>query len=70
MVDDDLRRDGIKSTEFHSGVTQARRENLLDKFRKGRINCLVATDVAARGIDIPEVNLIIHRKFFFCHFLN
>lgn len=55
-----LQRYGIRSTDFHSDVSQSRREILLGQFRKGRLNVLVATDVAARGIDIPEINLIIH----------
>ncbi len=45
---------------IHGDVTQAARENALQRFRQGSLTALVATDVAARGIDIPDVNLVIH----------
>lgn len=41
-------------------MSQNDRERKLDKFRKGRFSCLVATDVAARGLDIPNVDLVLH----------
>jgi superfamily II DNA/RNA helicase len=48
MLNSSLRRLGIRSTDFHSEITQNRRKQLLDKFREGRLNVLIATDVAAR----------------------
>ena len=57
-----LQRSGIRSTDFHSDISQGKRTSLLRSFREGHLNVLVATDVAARGIDIPEINLILHRK--------
>ena len=42
---------------LHGDIAQSSREVTLDSFRKGKINVLVATDVAARGLDIPEVRL-------------
>lgn len=40
---------------LHGDIAQSTREKTLEDFRKGRIQVLVATDVAARGLDIPEV---------------
>ncbi|CAH1793348.1 unnamed protein product [Owenia fusiformis] len=50
---------GLKAEAIHSDCTQRRRENIMKAFRKGLIKVLVATDVAARGLDIPETDLII-----------
>ena len=45
---------------FHGGLEQLDRERALIKFRNGTTNLIVATDLAARGIDIPEIKFIIH----------
>lgn len=45
---------------LHGDITQAQRERTLAGFRDGRFNILIATDVAARGLDIPNVDLVIH----------
>ncbi|CAK9872779.1 unnamed protein product [Sphagnum jensenii] len=45
---------------LHGDISQAQREKTLDAFREGKITVLVATDVAARGLDVPNVDLIIH----------
>ena len=45
---------------LHGDMSQADRERKLDNFRKGRYSVLVATDVAARGLDIPNVDLVLH----------
>ncbi len=45
---------------FHGGMEQRDREEALIMFRNGTVDILVATDLAARGIDIPEMNFIIH----------
>ena len=44
---------------LHGDIEQNQREVTLDGFRKGKFPVLVATDVAARGLDIPEVDLVI-----------
>jgi ATP-dependent RNA helicase DDX21 len=44
---------------LHGDISQQQREITLDGFRNGKFNVLVATDVAARGLDIPEVQLVI-----------
>jgi len=45
---------------FHGGMEQDERERALLKFRNGSIKILITTDLAARGLDIPEVEYIIH----------
>lgn len=45
---------------YHGGMQQVDRERALYKFRAGSTNVLVATDLAARGLDIPEVGAVIH----------
>ncbi|KAJ8465120.1 hypothetical protein OPV22_027672 [Ensete ventricosum] len=45
---------------LHGDISQNQREKTLAGFRDGRFNILIATDVAARGLDIPNVDLVIH----------
>jgi ATP-dependent RNA helicase DDX21 len=45
---------------LHGDIAQAQREKTLGRFRAGGITVLVATDVAARGLDIPSVELVVH----------
>ncbi|PIA33030.1 hypothetical protein AQUCO_04200048v1 [Aquilegia coerulea] len=45
---------------LHGDISQSQRERTLAGFRDGRFNVLVATDVAARGLDVPNVDLVIH----------
>jgi superfamily II DNA/RNA helicase len=45
---------------LHGDISQNQREKTLAGFREGRFNVLIATDVAARGLDIPNVDLVIH----------
>ena len=44
---------------IHGDIEQKTREKTLQAFRDGKVKCLVATDVAARGLDIPEIDLVI-----------
>lgn len=50
----------ISSEALHGDISQHQRERTLNGFRQGKFSVLVATDVAARGLDIPNVDLIIH----------
>ncbi|XP_047979782.1 DEAD-box ATP-dependent RNA helicase 53, mitochondrial-like [Salvia hispanica] len=50
----------FKCEPLHGDITQNQRERTLSAFREGRINILVATDVAARGLDVPNVDLVVH----------
>jgi ATP-independent RNA helicase DbpA len=45
---------------YHGGLEQIDREKTLIKFRNGSINLLITTDLAARGLDIPEIEAVIH----------
>ena len=45
---------------LHGDMSQAAREAVLQRFRDGRVMCLIATDVAARGLDIANVDLVVH----------
>ncbi|KAI9191305.1 hypothetical protein LWI28_006694 [Acer negundo] len=49
-----------KCEALHGDISQSQRERTLAGFRAGSFNILVATDVAARGLDVPNVDLIIH----------
>ncbi len=55
-----LRSMGIANTFFHGGMDQPEREKTLVQFRNGSILFLVASDLAARGLDIPEVKHVVH----------
>ena len=55
-----LDKNGIKYGTFSGGMEQKDRERSLIKFRNGTCQVLIATDLAARGIDIPEMKYIIH----------
>ncbi len=59
-VSDFLIQNQIGHGCFHGGMEQQDRERSLIKFRNGTHNIIVATDLAARGLDIPELNFIIH----------
>lgn len=51
---------GVAYSLFHGGLKQDQRELQLTKFRNGSSQVLIATDIAARGIDIPELDYVIH----------
>lgn len=51
---------GYDAEAIHGDITQAQREKTLAKFRKKRVNILVATDVAARGIDVTDLTHVIN----------
>lgn len=63
VLNEDLYDIGIKSNDLHSDHSQNKRARILGDFRKGKTNVLVATDVAARGLDIQEVNLVVQIGF-------
>lgn len=55
-----LERNDISSAAIHSERTQRQRENALDGFRRGKFKVLVATDIAARGIDVDGISHVIN----------
>lgn len=59
-VSDDLKERGFANSPLHGDMAQASREKALNRFRQGKIDVLVATDVAARGIDVEGVTHVIN----------
>jgi ATP-dependent RNA helicase RhlE len=55
-----LRRDGIPAKALHGGMAQNQRSRALDGFRDGTITILVATDLAARGIDVDDIAMVVN----------
>ena len=52
--------EGVKAAPIHGDLRQAQREKALSDFMDGKVKCLVATDVAARGIHVDDVDVVIH----------
>ncbi|MDZ7841787.1 MAG: ATP-dependent RNA helicase RhlB [Gammaproteobacteria bacterium] len=55
-----LQRSGLSAGVLSGDVPQKKRERLLERFKAGEVNVLVATDVAARGLHIPDVSLVVN----------
>ena len=55
-----IRKEGVRAAPIHGDLRQAHREKSLEDFSKGRLPVLVATDVAARGLDIEDVDVVVH----------
>ncbi|MGU5717472.1 DEAD/DEAH box helicase [Aeromonas taiwanensis] len=58
-----LGKGGINALAFHGDLSQSAREKVLIEFRAGTLQALVATDVAARGLDISDLNYVINVEF-------
>ncbi|GHD59155.1 DEAD/DEAH box helicase [Jeongeupia chitinilytica] len=59
-VADALRMDSIRADALHGDLPQRMRRKVLDKLRRGEIDVIVATDVAARGIDVAGIGLVLN----------
>ncbi|MDB5012638.1 MAG: dbpA [Daejeonella sp.] len=59
-ISDILREQGLAHGIFHGGMEQEDREKALLKFRNGSYRILITTDLASRGLDIPEIEYIVH----------
>jgi superfamily II DNA/RNA helicase len=59
-VSDSLTDSSVVNEYFHGGLEQHIRERVLGKFRNGSCNILVCTDLASRGLDIPDIKHVIH----------
>ena len=55
-----LKDNGVKATRLHGGRTQSQRRQAIDQFREGKFDVLVATDIAARGLDIHHIAHVIN----------
>ena len=58
-----LERNGYSVSSLHGDLSQMQRTAALEDFKLGRKRLMVATDVAARGLDIPEVEMVINYTF-------
>ncbi|MGV6861103.1 MAG: DEAD/DEAH box helicase [Putridiphycobacter sp.] len=61
-VADKLMADGYSAEPLHGDLSQAQRDRVMEKFRNKGIQILVATDVAARGIDVNDITHVIHHS--------
>ena len=55
-----LRREGVACEMFHGGMEQKDRERALYKFSNGSCNVFISTDLASRGLDIPNIDHVVH----------
>ena len=62
-VEENLKRMGYRVAAIHGDLNQNAREAALADFKSGDAGLLIATDVAARGLDIPDVNMVINYTF-------
>lgn len=62
-IEEFIHRKGFKVAGIHGDLSQQKRTESLDAFKTGQVPILVATDVAARGLDIPAVKLVINVTF-------
>jgi ATP-dependent RNA helicase DeaD len=60
VVAEHLVKDGYNAEALHGDLSQSQRESVMNKFRQRVVTILVATDVAARGIDVDSVSHVIH----------
>lgn len=62
-ISDLLASVGIRARELHGDISQTQRDRTMSDFRAGRFKALVATDVAARGLDVANVDMVINIGF-------
>ncbi|CAM1366630.1 DEAD/DEAH box helicase [Tenacibaculum litopenaei] len=62
QIADNLIKDGYNADALHGDLSQAQRDSVMEKFRKKNIQMLVATDVAARGLDVDSLTHVINHK--------
>ncbi len=60
IVNKNLNKQNIRSQALHGGITQNSRNQVMEAFHNKKLDVLVASDVAARGLDIKNVNLVIN----------
>ena len=59
-VADELEGEGLRVTSIHGGMPQRKRSQAVEEFGEGKTHAIVATDVAARGLDIKGVHCVVH----------
>jgi ATP-dependent RNA helicase DeaD len=60
VVSKNLTKNGVKAHAIHGGLTQSSRTKVMEAFKDGKIDVLVASDVAARGLDIKHVDMVVN----------
>ncbi|MCH8545015.1 MAG: DEAD/DEAH box helicase [Alcanivorax sp.] len=55
-----LRNAGFRATALNGDMAQAQREQVVEQIKNGRIDILVATDVVARGLDVPRISMVLN----------
>eukprot|EP00798_Chlamydomonas_sp_ICE-L_P032483 gene32483-17723_t len=63
QVEQLLQARGFKCASIHGDISQPMRQQAVEQFKSGKIPLLIATDVAARGLDIPDVEVVINYSF-------
>ena len=58
-LEEQLKAQNFSITTIHGKMNQAERNNIVQEFRDGKTRLLLTTDLLARGIDVPQVNLVI-----------
>lgn len=59
-IADRMRREGHKVASLHGSKEAADRDSIMDRFRSSQDKVLITTNVVARGIDIPQVNMVVN----------
>jgi ATP-dependent RNA helicase DeaD len=59
-LDKNLYKQGVKARALHGGMSQNKRKQVMDLFHAKKLDILIASDVAARGLDIKDVNLVVN----------
>jgi len=62
-VQNHLQENGFEAMVYHGGMEQDERERALIKFRNGSYHTLICTDLGSRGLDIPEIQHVVHFQF-------
>jgi ATP-dependent RNA helicase DeaD len=60
VVCEDLKQQNLRADVLHGDISQQKRERIMNAFRAGKLDILVATDVAARGIDVRNIDLVVN----------
>ena len=60
QITEKLQKEGVASISYTSNCTVNKRRKLLEAFTKGHVTCMVATDIAARGIDFNDLKLVVN----------
>ena len=55
-----MRKDGLKSTIIFGDMSPEERDEMIQKFRSGEVSVIITTNLLARGIDVPEIQIVIN----------